>query len=555
MDQLEDTLRLPAKGYTSSDQKQSRNRIATDVQHMTQPPPDQDEDNGDLDTLPLGKVTWPIAEDEIDTLRLPARRRSTVAQKASRSSNNVGEQHVTRPASDRNEVGHFLVLDTNPMGKVTSPVTEDQIDMLRSPAVVPVAVDQKTTTAWINADGRRVILARTLRMFGYGFISVLIGVTLAQAGLSFIQVSLLLTTALVGAVVAVIFVAVFADRLGRRRILVFFALLMVLAGLAFTFSHNLIILLLAAFFGTISPSSTSENTAFVAIEQAILPQTCVQERCTDAFTRYNLAAQLAGAVGGLAVALPDILYRFTGLATDDGAHAMFALYALLGMVVAVLFMGMTEKVEPALRMEGSSIARLPKPLQESRQIVLRLAGLFTLDAFAGGLMVQTILAFWFQQRFGISLSALGVLFFGTNLLAALSLPIAARLSKRFGLLKTMVFTHLPSQLLLVLVPLMPTFWLAACFLLCRQSLSKMDVPTRQAYLMGLVVPEERTAAAGFTTMARSIATSISPLVAGVLLTDSSLVLGLPFLLAGSLSMLYDLLLYGLFRNMPSSTDH
>ena len=337
--------------------------------------------------------------------------------------------------------------------------------------------------------------------------------------------------------------------------LVCFALLMALGGLAFAFSHNLIVLLLAAFFGTINPSSTSENTPFIAMEQAILPQTCLPEHITDAFARYNLWAQLAGAAGGLTVGLPDILHHFLGVTTRDGVQAMFALYALLGLVTAVLSLLMSEKVESAVRKGPPSIARVHKPLQiKSRSNVFRLSSLFILDAFASGLVVQTIIAFWFRQRFGVSLSALGLLFFGANLASALSLPIAARLSRRFGLLKTMVFTHLPSQLLLLLVPLMPTFWLAALFLLCRQSLSKMDVPTRQVYAMELVSPEERTAAAGITTMARSIATSMSPLAAGVLLANALFVLGLPFLVAGGLSTLYDLLLYALFRKVPIPSD-
>jgi MFS family permease len=497
--------------------------------------------------------------DELeDTLRLPARDRLLVGQKKPASGNNTSGLRLALSAKDWDVENDDF--DTMPMSKVSWPVMDEFEDTVRRP-VVPRAsavehalvVQQAATAAgWINADGQRIILARALRMFGYGFASVLIGVTLATAGFTAIQVSLLLSTALAGDVVAIILVALLADRLGRRRILVVFALLMAIAGLAFAFSHNLFILLFAAFFGTISPSSTSENAPFTAIEQAILPQTCLPQRYTDAFARYNLVAQLAGAIGGLAVALPDIADQLMGIATNDGVHIMFALYGLVGLAVAVLFMGMSKKVESAAQARPAPVTERRVLQKQSRPIILRLASFFAIDAFAGGLAVQAILAYWFRQRFGISLSELGILFFGTNLLAALSLPVAARLAKRFGLLRTMVFTHLPSQIFLVLVPLMPTFWLAAFFLLCRQSLSKMDVPTRQAYIMRLVVPEERTAAASFTTMARSVATSMSPLVAGVLLTDSLLVLGLPFLLAGGLSAFYDLLLYGTFRNVPIS---
>ncbi len=498
MDDLEDTLRLPAKGHLLVGQKKQATGITTAGQRLAVPTKDWDVENDDFDTIPLSKVSWPVMDELEDTLRRPVVPRAAVVE------------HVA------------------------------------------IVQQEATSTGWINADGQRIILARALRMFGYGFASVLIGVTLATTGFTPLQVSLLLSMALAGDVVAIILVALLADRLGRRRILVVFALLMALAGLAFAFSHTLIILLLAAFFGTISPSSTSENAPFTAIEQAILPQTCLPQRCTDTFARYNLLAQLAGAFGGLAVALPDIFNQLMGITTNDGVHVMFALYGLLGLAVAVVFMGMSKKVEPVAQVRLSPVPERRVLRIPSRPIILRLASFFALDAFAGGLAVQAILAYWFRQRFGISLSELGILFFGTNLLAALSLPVAARLAKRFGLLRTMVFTHLPSQIFLVLVPLMPTFWLAAFFLLCRQSLSKMDVPTRQAYLMQLVVPEERTAAASFTTMARSVATSMSPLVSGTLLTGSLLVLGLPFLLAGGLSIFYDLLLYGTFRNVKIS---
>ena len=492
-----------------------------------------------------------------DTLRLPVAGYPPGHQKNLKRNGNTAGKVEGFPAEDRGEETDFFDFDTIPRSKVVLPILDDELEdtLRRIPAVARQIPPRGKTGAWITSDGRLVILARILRMFGFGFSSVLIGVLLATEGLSLVQVSLLLSIALVGSVIEIIFVTLFADRLGRRLMLVCFALLMALGGLAFAFSHNLIVLLLAAFFGTINPSSTSENTPFIAMEQAILPQTCLPEHITDAFARYNLWAQLAGAAVGLTVGLPDILHHFLGVTTRDGVQAMFALYALLGLVTAVLSLLMSEKVESAVRKGPPSIARVHKPLQiKSRSNVFRLSSLFILDAFASGLVVQTIIAFWFRQRFGTSLSTLGLLFFGASLASALSLPIAARLSRRFGLLKTMVFTHLPSQLLLLLVPLMPTFWLAALFLLCRQSLSKMDVPTRQVYAMELVSPEERTAAAGITTMARSIATSMSPLAAGVLLANALFVLGLPFLVAGGLSTLYDLLLYALFRKVPIPSD-
>ncbi len=243
--------------------------------------------------------------------------------------------------------------------------------------------------------------------------------------------------------------------------------------------------------------------------------------------------------------------------TAFAIRAMFAGYALIALAMGTIFLSLSDKIETpssAPRTLKSAIIKSGKPLQKSRGIVLRLAALFALDAFAGGLVVQTILSLWFHMRFGVPLGALGALFFGTNLLAALSFPVAVWLAKRIGLLNTMVFTHLPSNFLLMLVPFMPTFPLAALCLLARQSLSQMDVPTRQAYTMTLVAPDERTAAASLTTMARSIALSLSPLLAGALLAGTALTLGLPFLLCGGLKAIYDLLLYSVFRkvNPPAS---
>lgn len=408
-------------------------------------------------------------------------------------------------------------------------------------------------TPWIAPDGWRVIIARAVRTFGYGFTSVLLGIALAGAGFSTVQIGLLLTFALVGDMLAITLVAWFADRVGRRRVLVFFALLMAVSGFAFAFTHNLFALLLAAFLGTVSPSN-ADNTPFSAIEQAILPQTTARERRTDVFARYSLWAQLAGAAGGLAAALPDLLHRSLNVPIDAGVRIMFGGYGALALLLVGVFLTMSEKVEPEKAQAAPDKRRQRLPLNRSRGIVLRLSSFFAVDAFAGGLVVQTIMSLWFHERFGVSLSMLGVLFFGTNLISALSFLVAARLAKRIGLLNTMVFTHLPSNILLMLVALMPSFPLAAAFLLARQMLSQMDVPTRQAYTMALVTPEERTAAASATTIARSVALSFSPLLAGLLIAAPVLDLGLPFLVSGGMKALYDLALYGTFRKVkpPSS---
>jgi len=284
---------------------------------------------------------------------------------------------------------------------------------------------------------------------------------------------------------------------------------------------------------------------------------------TRRFARYNLVAVMAAAVGALAAGLPDLLTGY-GTPADVSLAFVFALYAIAALVVALLAARLSPAVEaPSTAQDlaaragaGSGDAATQRrrwgvfpSLPHSRRTVLRLSGLFSLDAFAGGLIAQTLMALYFHLRFDVSLGLLAVLFFGANLFSALSFLAAPALARRFGLLNTMVFTHLPSNVLLLFVPLMPTFPLAAAMLLLRQSLSQLDVPTRQAYTMALVTPGERTAAASVTSVARSAGAAASPALAGALLRGSLLTLGAPFLIAGGLKAIYDLALWALFRGV------
>jgi hypothetical protein len=295
----------------------------------------------------------------------------------------------------------------------------------------------------------------------------------------------------------------------------------------------------------------------------MLPQTRPPAHRTALFARYNLVASLAGALGALAAGLPDLLARL-GLPTAVGLRLMFGVYALAALLVALLSARLTPRIEapaspapspraPDPPVQPRSTVRTPLPAR-SRLLgvgapVFQLAALFSLDAFAGGLVVQSLMVLYFHLRFGVSLAALGALFFAANTLAALSFLAAVPLARCFGLLNTMVFTHLPSNVLLALVPLMPIFPLAAAVLLLRQCLSQMDVPTRQAYTMALVAPEERAAAASLTSLARSAGSASSPVIAGALLQGPLLALGLPFLLAGALKAGYDLTLWTIFRRV------
>ncbi len=400
-------------------------------------------------------------------------------------------------------------------------------------------------------DARIVTAMRGLRQAAYGMIAIVLAVALTRRGLSPVAIGALVTVSLAGDFTGTLVIGRWADAWGRRRTLVALALIMALTGIVFGFARWYPLLLLAAFCGTLG-TSASETAPFLAIEQAMLSQTGAPTERTSVFARYNLIASGAGAVGALAAGLPDLLAR-SGVSVDAGLLIAFGLYALAALGVAGLATRLSPAVEaPALMSPsgGSRWRHVLPPLRQSRGIILRLAALFSVDAFAGGLVAQTLLALFFHLRFGVALWALGALFFSANLLAALSFLAAPSLARRFGLLNTMVFTHLPSNVLLVLVALMPTFPLAAFMLLLRQTLSQLDVPTRQAYTMALVNPTERTAAASVTSLARSAGSATSPLLAGALLQGPLVVLGVPLLLAGGMKAAYDLALWSVFRRVP-----
>jgi MFS family permease len=378
-----------------------------------------------------------------------------------------------------------------------------------------------------------------VRSFAYGFLSVILGLHLDTAGLSAAAIGWIFTAALAGGAVITIVITSVADRFGRRALLMAGALLMALAGWVFAASDDAILLTLAAIFGTISPSG-KETGPFLSLEQAILPQTTEDKQRTTVFSAYNLIGSFAGALGALAVGLPAVL----GLPEKTGYRLLIWSYVAAALLLALLFAQLSPSVEAELKSDSPS--RLVG-LKKSRGMVAKLAGLFALDAFAGGFIVQSIVAYWFYLRYGTDLSTLGGIFFGTNLLAALSFLAAPALARRFGLLNTMVFTHLPSNVLLLLVPLMPNLEWAVTILLLRHLLSQMDVPTRQSYTMAVVDPDERSASAGILSVARNAGAAVAPLFTGALLAAPAL--GLPFLWAGGLKVIYDLWIFALFRRV------
>jgi len=342
--------------------------------------------------------------------------------------------------------------------------------------------------------------------------------------------------------------ALVADRFGRRRTVATMAVLMIAGGLLFAFGSTFPLLVLGAFTGTISATS-SEVGAFLTVEQAILPQTAPPERRTWLFSIYAFVANIAQAVGSLFAGVVTA-FAAVGLTGADAYRPLFVLYAVIGLLNLLIFLSLTERVE-ASRVEGQ---RRFIGVHRSAGTVARLAALFGVDAFAGGLVVQSLVAYWFFIRWGLDAGQLGVLFFFVNLVSGVSLLAAGWLAARIGLINTMVFTHLPSNVLLVLVPLMPTAALAAGAFLLRMSISQMDVPTRQSYTMAIVDPDERTAAAGLTNVARSTASALSPTVTGWAFSVAAL--GLPFFIAGGLKIVYDLLVFFWFRNVrPPEEQH
>lgn len=404
-------------------------------------------------------------------------------------------------------------------------------------------------------DIRLLFATRILRMFAYGFLSVVLVLYLVAIGFSERNIGLLITLTLVGDTVLSLWLTTQADQLGRRRTLMFGALLMVFAGGVFAISQSFWVLLLAATLGVISPSG-NEVGPFLAVEQAALSEEVAPLERTRMFAWYNLVGSFATALGALSGGMLAEALQAYGKSPLTSYRWVVVVYGLVGIGMAVLFQRLSSKVEPlnSLEIEKRPVwLKANLGLGPSRRNVLKLAGLFTVDAFAGGFVVQAFVAYWFQARYGVSPGTLGAIFFGANLLAGVSALTATWLAKRIGLLATMVATHIPSNVLLCLVPLMPNLTAAILVLLLRFSISQMDVPTRQAYTMALVTSGERSAAAGVTGIARTIGASCSPLLAGPLFASAAFA-SLPFFLAGGLKTLYDLAIWRTFRKIKLPTS-
>ena len=383
-----------------------------------------------------------------------------------------------------------------------------------------------------------LFMARALRDMGDGFVAVLLPAYLLALGFSPLQVGVIATASLLGSALLTIGVGIVGVRYDHRQLLFAAASLMVATGVAFALVHDYALLLVIAFAGTVNPSAGSVSV-FVPLEHAVLAREVTDAERTRMFARYSLVGALAGAVGALASATPDLLVPL-GHDQLSAIKAMFVLYAFLGLLGGFLYARIPRRRPTADFTTASALG-------PSRKIVFKLAALFSLDAFAGGFVVQSLLALWLFEKFGLSLAEAGVFFFWSGVLSAFSFPVAVWLSRRIGLINTMVFTHIPSSIALMLAALAPTLPLALGLLLIRAGLSQMDVPTRSSYVMAVVTEAERAAAASFTSVPRSLAAAVSPALAGALFAASFR--ASPLLICGALKIAYDLLLLMQFRHL------
>ena len=400
-----------------------------------------------------------------------------------------------------------------------------------------LAVPSRLLPRDAGPEAGRLVLARGLRGFADGMVSVLLAAYLTDLGFSAGQVGVLITATLIGSAALTLTVGILGQSLNPRSVLLFTSGLMLATGIGFAGVTEYWPLVLIAIAGTLNPSN-GDVSLFLPTEQAVLSGTASGQARTALFARYNLAGIFCGALGALCAGIPVALAKAQGWDLVDAERSGFVVYALVAVLVAVIYRGLPK---PPPRPRVRTV-----PLAKSRGIVLRLTALFSIDSFAGGLVVQSLLVLWLFKRFDLSVETAGAIFFVAGLLAAFSQLASAWLSERIGLIRTMVYTHLPSNACLIVAALMPTAPLAVAFLLLRTSMSQMDVPARQSYVMAVVPPEERAAAASVTNVPRALASSLSPAISGVLLATTTF--GWPLILCGTLKIIYDLLLLAQFQS-------
>jgi len=434
----------------------------------------------------------------------------------------------------------------------------------------------------LSDDGRIVLAARIIRTFGYGFLSVILSIYLALIGFNGVQVGLILSTSLINGILFNVIASFYADKLGRRNILIIYSFLMFSSGIIFFVTDNYVALIVAAFVGTINVTG-SETSAFLSIEQAILPRTVKDiKKRNMLFAVYNLAGTLAMSAGILLSGLPTIVQQYVhGLSLAESMKILFLIYSLLGLASILIYLRLSKDIEVTATDKRSPIngtgheyrkfinnsnnnnegQKLPQNNKQrkflfspkSKGIVTKLSALFAIDSFAGGFVIQSIVSLWFYARFGADLSTISYILSISGVITALSFMAAARIADKIGLINTMVFTHLPANVLIIAVAFAPTLPIAAILYLIRMALSQMDVPTRQSYIVSVVKDEERTAATGITNISRNISQALSPSLAGYIIQSLSLFFA-PFLIGGVLKVIYDIALYFSFRNIKPQQE-
>ena len=399
---------------------------------------------------------------------------------------------------------------------------------------------------WISRDGKLILSARIVRTFSYGFLSVILAIYLQLVGFNEILIGFVLTATLVNSVIFNVISSVYADKIGRRKFLILYAVLMIISAIIFFLTTNYVALIIAALIGTINVTG-SEVGAFLSLEQAILPQTVndVKKR-TSIFAIYNTAGTFAMAGGVLLSGLPQVFSQHFGFDHIGSIKILFLAYAACAVGALIIYLVLSPKIELRQKNQGTS-SSLRELSPKSRGIITKMSSLFAVDSFAGGFVIQSIVSFWFYTKFGADLTTLSYIFTIAGVLTALSYLLATKIASKIGLVSTMVYTHIPSNILLILVPFAPSFLLAIGLYLARMSLSQMDVPTRQSYLMAVVSENERVAAAGITNTSRNIAQAISPSITGMIL--SSLALSAPFVIGGVLKIVYDIGIFLSFRKI------
>jgi len=399
---------------------------------------------------------------------------------------------------------------------------------------------------WISRDGKLLLGARIVRTFSYGFLSVILAIYLKLIGFNDILIGIVLTATLVNSVFFNLFSSAYADKIGRRKILVLYAILMIISSIVFFVTDNYVALVIAALVGTINVTG-SEVGAFLSLEQALLPQTVhdIKKR-NSIFAIYNTVGTFAMSAGVLVSGLPSILQQHYGFDQIGAIKSLFLIYAACAIIVLVIYLVLSKNIEvkdgtPKSGLSTKNIS--PK----SRSIIAKMSSLFAVDSFGGGFVIQSIVSFWFYTRFGADLSTLSYVFAIAGVLTALSFMASTRLASKIGLVNTMVFTHIPSNVLLIILAFAPSFSIAISLYFARMSLSQMDVPTRQSYLMGVVSENERIPAATITNTSRNIAQAVSPSLSGIII--QALSLSAPFVFGGVLKIVYDVGMFFSFRKI------